>query len=159
MPIFRILFLLFLSIPVIEIYLLIQVGEVIGALPTIFIVVFTAVLGVALLRWQGLVTLTRVQAALARGELPALALLEGALLLVAGALLLTPGFFTDAIGFILLIPPLRQSLAQSLLLRGLFQTGGSFRGGGFSGGSTYEGQSGESRGPKVIEGEYKRRDD
>ncbi len=159
MPLFRILFLLFLSIPVIEIYLLIQVGEVIGALPTIFIVVFTAVLGVALLRRQGLVTLTRVQAALARGELPALALLEGALLLVAGALLLTPGFFTDAIGFILLIPPLRQSLVQSLLLRGLFQTGGSFRGGGFSGGSTYEGQSGESHGPKVIEGECKRRDD
>lgn len=154
MPIFRILFLLFLCIPLIEIYLLIQVGEVIGALPTIFIVVFTAVLGVALLRWQGLVTLTRVQAALARGELPAVAMLEGVFLLVAGALLLTPGFFTDAIGFLLLIPPLRQFLAQSLLLRGMFQTGG-----GFSAGNTYEAQSGKTRDPKVIEGEYKRRDD
>ncbi|HEB56926.1 MAG TPA: FxsA family protein [Gammaproteobacteria bacterium] len=159
MPIFRILFLLFLSIPIIEIYLLIQVGEVIGALPTIFIVVFTAVLGVALLRWQGLVTLTRVQAAMARGELPAQALLEGALLLVAGALLLTPGFFTDAIGFFLLISPLRQSLAQSLLLRGMFQVGGGFRRGGFSDENTYEGQPEETGEPRVIEGEYKRRND
>jgi len=105
MPIFRILFLLFLCIPLIEIYLLIQVGEIIGALPTIFMVVFTAVLGVALLRWQGLVTLTRMQAAMARGELPAVTMIEGVFLLVAGALLLTPGFFTDAIGFALLIPP------------------------------------------------------
>ena len=159
MPLCRILFLLFLSIPIIEIYLLIQVGEVIGALPTIFIVVFTAVLGVALLRWQGLVTLTRVQAALARGELPAQELLEGALLLVAGALLLTPGFFTDTIGFFLLIPPLRQSLAQSLLLRGMFQVGGGVRRGGFSDGNTYEGQPGETGEPRVIEGEYKRRND
>ncbi|VAX14559.1 FxsA protein [hydrothermal vent metagenome] len=159
MPLFRILFLLFLSIPVIEIYLLIRVGEVIGAIPTIFMVVFTAVLGVTLLRWQGLVTLTEVQAAMARGELPAMALLEGALLLIAGALLLTPGFFTDTIGFVLLIPPLRRSLAQSLLLRGMFQAGGGFRRGGFSAGSTYEGRSGESKGPKVIEGEYKRRNE
>ncbi len=159
MPIFRILFLLFLCIPLIEIYLLIQVGEVIGALPTIFMVVFTAVLGVALLRWQGLVTLTRMQAAMARGELPAVTMIEGVFLLVAGALLLTPGFFTDAIGFALLIPPLRQSLAQSLLLRGMFQTGGGFRRGGFSAGNTHEGQSGKTGGPKVIEGEYERRDD
>lgn len=159
MPLFRILFLLFLSIPIIEIYLLIQVGEVIGALPTIFIVVFTAVLGVALLRWQGLVTLTRVQAALARGELPAQALLEGALLLVAGALLLTPGFFTDAIGFALLISPLRRFLAQSLLLHGLFQVAGSFHRGGFSDGSTYEGRYDETKGPRVIEGEYKHHDE
>ena len=159
MPIFRILFLLFLSIPIIEIYLLIQVGDIIGAWPTIFMVVFTAVLGVALLRWQGLVTLNRVQASMARGELPAVAMLEGVFLLVAGALLLTPGFFTDAIGFALLIPPLRQFLAQSLLLRGLFKTGGGFRGGSFSAGSTYENPPGETGGPKVIEGEYERRDD
>lgn len=154
MPIFRILFLLFLCIPLIEIYLLIQVGEIIGALPTIFMVVFTAVLGVALLRWQGLATLTRMQTAMARGELPAVTMIEGVFLLVAGALLLTPGFFTDAIGFALLIPPLRQSLAQSLLLRGMFQAGG-----GFSGGSTYEGQAEKTKGPKIIEGEYQRRDD
>lgn len=159
MPLYRILLLLFLSIPAIEIYLFVRVGESIGALPTIFIVVFTAIFGVALLRWQGLVTLTRVQTAMARGELPALALLEGALLLVAGTLLLTPGFLTDTIGFVLLIPPLRRFLAQSLLLRGMFQAGGGFRGGGFSAGTTYEGQSEEAKGTRVIEGEYKRRDD
>jgi len=154
MPIFRILFLLFLCIPLIEIYLLIQVGEIIGALPTIFMVVFTAVLGVALLRWQGLVTLTRMQTAMARGELPAVTMIEGVFLLVAGALLLTPGFFTDGIGFALLIPPIRQFLAQSLLMRGMFKAGG-----GFSAGNTHEGQSGKTGGPKVIEGEYERRDD
>jgi len=159
MPIFRTLFLLFLTIPLIEIYLLIQVGEVIGALPTIFMVVFTAVLGVALLRWQGLVTLTRMQASMARGELPAIAMIEGVFLLVAGALLLTPGFFTDGIGFALLIPPIRRFLAQNLLMRGMFRTGA-----GFSAGKTYEDpfgktQSGQTGGPKVIEGEYERRDD
>ncbi len=159
MPIFRILFLLFLSIPAIEIYLLIRVGEAIGALPTIFMVVFTAVLGIVLLRWQGLVTLTRVQAAMARGELPALAVLEGMLLLAAGALLVIPGFFTDTLGFILLIPPLRRFIAQSLLLRGLFQVGGSFRGGGFSAGNLYEGRPEETREHRVIEGECKSRDD
>ncbi len=159
MPIFRILFLLFLGIPILEIYLLIQVGESIGALPTIFMVVFTAVLGVALLRWQGLVTLSKVQAAMARGELPAMAMIEGMFLLVAGALLLTPGFFTDGIGFALLVPPIRQFLAQSLLLRGMFKAGGNFRSGGFSKGSTYEGESTEKSNPKIIEGEYERRDD
>ncbi len=142
-----------------EIYLLIQVGESIGALPTIFMVVFTAVLGVALLRWQGLVTLTRVQTAMARGELPAVAMLEGMFLLVAGALLLTPGFFTDAIGFALLIPPLRQFLAQSLIMRGVLQAGKGFHAGSFSAGNTYEGQSSARRDPKIIEGEYERRDD
>ncbi len=142
-----------------EIYLLIQVGESIGALPTIFMVVFTAVLGVALLRWQGLVTLTRVQTAMARGELPAVAMLEGMFLLVAGALLLTPGFFTDAIGFALLIPPLRQFLAQSLIMRGVLQAGKGFGSRPFTAGNTYEGQSSERRDPKIIEGEYERRDD
>lgn len=159
MPIFRILFLLFLSIPILEIYLLIQVGESIGALPTIFMVVFTAVLGVALLRWQGLVTLTRVQTAMARGELPAVAMIEGMFLLVAGALLLTPGFFTDGIGFVLLVPPIRQFLARSLIMRGVLQAGKGFRAGGFSAGTTYDAPPGKTHEPKVIEGEYERRDD
>ncbi len=157
MPLFRILFILFLTIPLLEIYLLIQVGEVIGALPTVFMVVFTAVLGVALLRWQGLMTLTRVQTAMARGELPATAMIEGVFLLLAGALLLTPGFFTDAIGFALLVPPLRRALAQSLLLRGLFQPPGFGRD-PFSGPCS-AGEPEERRGPRVIEGDYERRDD
>ena len=123
MPNFRYLFILFLTIPLVEIYFLIQVGEVIGAWPTVLLVVITAVLGVWLLRWQGLSTLTRVQTSLQHGELPAQAMLEGMLLLVAGALLLTPGFVTDGFGFLILVPPLRHRMAGWLLQRGLLQAG------------------------------------
>jgi len=112
---FRILFLVFLVVPLVEIYLLIKVGGLIGALPTVFLVVFTAVLGAFLLRMQGLSTLARVQAALARGELPAMEILEGAVLLVAGALLLTPGFFTDTLGFLALVPNIRRAALRALL--------------------------------------------
>lgn len=107
---FAIIFLLFLTIPLVEIYLLIKVGGVIGAPMTIFLVVFTAVLGAWLLRIQGFSTLRRIQQTVNQGGLPAVELLEGALLLMAGALLLTPGFFTDAIGFACLVPPLRRAL-------------------------------------------------
>lgn len=113
------LFLAFLLVPLAEIWLLIEIGDVIGAGWTIFGVVFTAVLGAALVRVQGLSTLMRVQAQLAQGNMPAVEVLEGAALLVAGALLLTPGFFTDAAGFALLTPPLRRKLIRRLLERGL----------------------------------------
>ena len=112
---FRLLFLLFLVVPVIEIYLLIEVGSRIGAPFTILLILLTAVLGAALLRIQGLTTLARVQRSLDQGELPAMDLLGGLLLLVAGAFLLTPGFFTDTVGFILLVPEIRNRVAQSLL--------------------------------------------
>lgn len=162
MSFFRILFILFLAIPLFEIYLLIQVGEVVGALTTVFLVVATAVLGVWLLRWQGLVTMTKVQTTLAKGELPAIPMIEGLLLLIAGALLLTPGFFTDAIGFALLIPPIRHWLAQSLLLKGVFKS--HMRGGaGFQQSTVYEGEFHYTReappGQRVIEGEYENKDE
>ena len=98
---------LFLAVPIVEIYLLIQVGQVIGAGWTILLVVLTAVIGVWLLRIQGLSTLTRAQRKLQDNELPAREILEGMALVVAGALLLTPGFATDGIGFLLLFPPTR----------------------------------------------------
>ncbi|MCW9023543.1 MAG: FxsA family protein [Gammaproteobacteria bacterium] len=158
MSFFRILFLLFLTIPLIEIYLLIQVGEVIGALSTVFLVVATAVLGVWLLRWQGLMTMTKVQTTLARGELPALPMIEGVTLLIAGALLLTPGFFTDAIGFTLLVPPLRQKLAQALLRQGMFSAGAGFSQGGFYQHESRQSGEGHS-GPRVIDGECEHRDE
>ena len=104
------LFLLFILVPLVEIYFLIQVGSVIGAIPTIGLVVFTALLGAMLLRFQGMTTLQRTRMSMAEGQVPALEMLEGVLLLFAGVLLLTPGFFTDAIGFAFLIPPLRQAL-------------------------------------------------
>jgi UPF0716 protein FxsA len=100
--------LLFVGIPLFELYWLIEVGSLVGALPTLFLVVFTAVLGGLLVRLQGFSTALRVRETVGRGEVPAIEMLEGALLLVSGFLLLLPGFFTDAIGFLLLIPPLRQ---------------------------------------------------
>lgn len=114
---FPILAVLFLVVPIVEIYLLIQVGQVIGAGWTIFLVVLTAVVGVALLRVQGLSTLHRAQQKMRHNELPAREILEGMGLLVAGALLLTPGFFTDFIGFLLLLPPTRLLLVNAIVSR------------------------------------------
>jgi len=114
---FPLLAFLFLVVPLVEIYLLIQVGQVIGAGWTIFLVVLTAVIGVALLRRQGLSTLNRAQQKMRHNELPAREILEGMGLVVAGALLLTPGFFTDAVGFFLLFPPTRIWLVSALASR------------------------------------------
>jgi UPF0716 protein FxsA len=124
---FRSLFILFLLVPLIEIYFLIQIGEEIGAGWTIFLVVATAVIGAGLLRMQGLSTMQRAQESLTQGQLPALTMLEGVALLVSGGLLLTPGFFTDVIGFLLLVPPIRQVLIKRLIAKGKFSMeGGSF---------------------------------
>ncbi|UCE88844.1 MAG: FxsA family protein [Pseudomonadota bacterium] len=144
---FQLLFLVFLLVPLGEIYLLIKVGSVIGAPWTIFAVVFTAVLGAWLLRLQGLSTFMRVRASLDRGELPALPMLEGLLLLIAGALLLTPGFFTDAVGFVLLVPALRARLALALLRSSVMhvQTTGHPRR--------------PADGGRTLEGEFRREDD
>jgi UPF0716 protein FxsA len=91
-PLF-IFILLVLGLPTLELYLLIEIGSDIGAIPTIFLVVFTAVLGGLLMRQQGVSTLMRVRQAMDRGEVPALEMLEGAVLLLGGLLLLIPGFF------------------------------------------------------------------
>ena len=106
---------LFTSVPLIEIYLFIHVGGSIGIWPTIGLVILTATIGTALLRQQGLATLARAQEHLGRQQLPVLELFTGVCLLIGGLLLLTPGFLTDALGFALLIPPLR-----SILGRGIF---------------------------------------
>jgi UPF0716 protein FxsA len=99
--------------------LLVTVGGVVGVGWTIFLVVLTAVIGASLVRSQGISTLARSQEILARGDLPAVELLEGVALLIAGALLLTPGFFTDGVGFLLLVPPLRRRLIRSWVLKAL----------------------------------------
>ena len=98
-------------------YILIEVGGIIGAWPTIGLVVLTAVIGVGLIRAQGFQTLTRGMARLNAGELPATEMVEGVMLALAGALMVTPGFVTDAVGFALLTPPLRRRLAMELLRR------------------------------------------
>lgn len=117
MPPVLLLLVLFVSIPVVELYFIIQVGRGIGAGSTVALVVLTAVLGAALVRAQGLTTVARTRAALDRGELPAAELMGGVLLLLAGVLLLVPGFVTDALGFLLLVPPLRAACARALAAR------------------------------------------
>lgn len=113
---------IFLVVPIIEIYLLIQVGQVIGAGWTILLVVLTAVIGVWLLRIQGLSTLMRAQRRLQENELPAREMLEGVALVVAGAFLLTPGFATDTLGFLLLFPPTRIWLVNMAAARMIVST-------------------------------------
>lgn len=114
---FPVVALIFLLVPALEIYLLIQVGQWIGALPTALLVILTAVVGVQLLKSQGLSTLTRAQQRMQAGEMPAHELLEGLALVIAGAFLLTPGFFTDGVGFLLLLPITRQPLIAYLSQR------------------------------------------
>lgn len=144
----RILHWLLLSIllaPLIELYFLIKVGGVVGPIPTIALAVFTAVVGVALMRQQGFATLARVSQATARGEVPAMEMLEGTIILLCGALLLFPGFITDAMGFLGLIPPLRRALVKLVLARAIVHVHPAAR------------RPGQD--PRVIEGEYRREDD
>ena len=108
------LLLLFTILPVVELALLIQVGRAIDVGPTIGLVILTGLVGAALARHQGLRTLRRIQHDTARGLMPATELLNGAMILAAGLLLVTPGIITDAIGFLLLIPPARNRLRTRL---------------------------------------------
>ena len=101
------LFLAFLMVPIIEIALFIQVGGAIGLLPTLAIVVITAILGTWLVRTQGMMALGQLRGSFERLSDPTEPLAHGAMILFAGALLLTPGFFTDAVGFLLLVPSVR----------------------------------------------------
>ena len=96
-----IILVLFIAMPIIEIAVLIKVGGAIGLLPTLAIIIVTALVGTFLLRQQGLSTLNRARNRLASGQLPAEQMMEGMLLVVGGVLLLTPGFVTDAFGLFL----------------------------------------------------------
>ncbi|EOX4257795.1 FxsA family protein [Vibrio cholerae] len=114
---FPILLFLFIAVPVIEIALFIQVGGVLGVWPTIALVLLTAIVGASLVRSQGLQTLFTVQQRLAQGQLPAQQILEGVMLAVAGVLLLIPGFFTDILGMLVLLPAPRAYFAKQLMSR------------------------------------------
>lgn len=152
---FQILLIAFLIVPIVEIYMLFQVGGVIGAGWTILIVIFTAILGAHLLRQQGLSTLTRLQQSMSQGQLPPTMLIEGLLLFLSGAFLLTPGFFTDAVGFLLLVLPVRKAIASYLLRRGVFMTAGLHGSQPMSNDNTHHSSSPHN----IIEGEYERKDD
>jgi len=108
---FQVLFVLFIVIPIIEIAVLIQVGELLGLWPTIAIVIASAWLGAKYVRQQGLATMQSVQTKMAQGEMPSGEIVTGLMLLVAGILLVTPGFVTDILGLSLLIPNVRQAIA------------------------------------------------
>ena len=140
----RFLFLFFIAVPLVEMLLLFEVSDQIGGLSTLGLVVATAVIGVQVLKQQGIGTLTRANARLSSGELPAQEIIEGMLLAAAGALLLTPGFITDTLGFVFLAGPLRRLIAARLLRSGLVRAGGGL-GAGFSGGPVGGSSGGFSR--------------
>jgi UPF0716 protein FxsA len=153
----RYLLLLFIAMPVLEMWVLINVGSQIGALATIALVLLTALIGVGLLREQGLETLLRGRQKLQSGELPTGEIAEGLILAVSGALLLTPGFITDVLGFLGLAKPTRVILARKLLekviLKGSHKS--NFR--ATSQGSDGEKSINESR--DIIDGESWERED
>lgn len=156
----------FIIMPIAEMAVLIQVGGMIGVLNTVGLVLLTAVIGAWLLRQQGLATLLRANQRMNSGELPAKEVAEGLILAVGGALLLTPGFITDAVGFLCLMPGTRHWLAGQALKRMIVagqsrSSGFYFRAGGgtnpFGGGENPFGQQRpfdrDSNGD-IIEGEY-----
>ncbi len=127
--------LLFIVIPIVELYFIIKVGEYIGAFWTVILVLGTAVIGVNLLRYQGVSTLTRAQRSMSRGEIPAMEMMEGMALAVGGAFLITPGFITDTLGFLCLVPYTRRAIIRYLMTHANVRTGGSgFYGSGFDAG-------------------------
>ena len=108
------LFLAFTIIPIIEIYLLIEIGSMFGALTAVTLVILTGFLGAFLARMQGLQTLYRIQESLREGRMPSGELLDALLIVIAGLVLLTPGFLTDSAGFLLLIPTTRNFIISWL---------------------------------------------
>jgi UPF0716 protein FxsA len=111
-PLFLIV--LFIAVPIAELYVIIQVGGAIGVLPTLALLIADSVLGVALLRSQGRAAWQRFNVALAETRVPAREVFDGAMIILGGALLLTPGFITDILGLILLIPPTRAVVRRGL---------------------------------------------
>jgi UPF0716 protein FxsA len=102
-----VLLLLFLIVPIVELYVIIEVGQWLGVWPTLGLLVALSVAGAWLVKREGIGVWRRAQRQLERAELPATELLDGLLILAAGALMLTPGFVTDVVGLLLLIPPTR----------------------------------------------------
>lgn len=143
---FFILLAVFIGIPVAEIAILIETGSRIGVLPTIGLILLTAVAGTIMLRMQGLKVLYEAQNTMAQNGLPVDAVIHGVFLLVAGAFLLTPGFITDGLGFLLLVPAFRLGIAKFLWQR--VQSSGSFRVYGV------DGMAGGSEEENIIEGEF-----
>jgi UPF0716 protein FxsA len=138
----------FIIVPVIEIALFIKVGGFIGLWPTLLIVILTAMAGTYLVRSQGRMALGQLQSSFSDMRDPTEPLVHGAMILFSGALLLTPGFFTDAVGFALLVPAIRHAAFKAIRARVNIQS--------FSAASTSQTQQSyrPDRGSDVIEGEF-----
>ena len=151
-------FLLFILVPLAELAILIKLGEVIGIAATIALVIATAVIGVSLLKRQGLAAISRARTTVEAGEFPVESVVDGACLLVAGAFLLTPGLLTDTVGFSLLIPQVRRGMARwlfnKLIASGHMHVGGFDAGGGMRGNESPRQQDTPASEGSVIEGEY-----
>ncbi len=158
---FLILLLLFIFVPIIEIALFIQVGGWLGLWPTIALVLVTAFAGASLVRSQGLQTLLNVQTRMQQGELPAQQIFEGVMLAVAGVLLLTPGFMTDALGMLVLLPAPRAAMAKYLMSKIVVKSaGGSFGQQPGFGQDPFRGDPFKRQDDSnTFEGEYERKDD
>ena len=153
------LFVAFIAVPIIEIALFIQVGGLIGLWPTLGIVILTAIIGTSMMRAQGRMALGNLRKSFERLDDPSEPLAHGAMILLAGALLLTPGFFTDAVGFSLLLPPVRAAVlayAKKRVTVARFQMG-PLPGAGFPGADSF-GQQTQQRPSdasyEVIDGEF-----
>ena len=114
MSVLSLLAFLFVGLPLLELFILIQMGQLVGLWPTIGLVVLTGFAGATLARLEGLRTLWKIRGELARGRLPGQALFDGLAILVGGALLLTPGILTDLLGFSFLLPPTRRFLLRKI---------------------------------------------
>ncbi len=156
----RFLFLLFVIVPIIEITVLIKVGQAIGAWYTVALVLLSAFIGVNMLRHQGLMTLARAQERMRHNEVPGQEMVEGIVLAVGGALLVTPGFVTDVMGFSCLIPAVRKAIVRLLLSRFTLivssQVQADFD--NRAGYGPFDARNG-SRDGDIIDGEVVRRDD
>ncbi len=147
---FLVLF-IFIAVPLAEIAVFIKVGEVIGIGATVALVILTAVIGVALLKRQGLAAMAKARDSVDAGDLPVESVIDGVCLLVAGAFLLTPGLITDTAGFLLLVPALRHGFARWAFAK--FRESGNMRV-WTSGGAPPPGQPGRDGGETVIETDY-----
>lgn len=148
-----ILLIAFITVPILEIAVFIQVGEQIGLWSTIGIVILTAVIGTAMLRQQGLSVLFRIQENLEANRMPVQELFDGVCLVVAGALLLTPGFVTDSIGFLLFIPPFRHWLASEIGRRVIARADVHYTSHSYTSRGPHPGGA-PGRGGPVIDGDY-----
>ncbi len=146
------LFLIFIVVPIVEISILIQVGEQLGVVTTVALVILTAAIGASLVRSQGLQTLMAAQQKIQQGQQPAQEVVEGVMLAIAGVLLVTPGFATDILGLLVLTPFTRKPIANYFLSKLIVK--------GMSGGQPFDAGFGQQRrdNEDIIDGEFTNKD-